>query len=395
MSLRCEMTLEDQVVAGLYRAAAGEQPWVKPLTDLMRLFGAWGTQLLGIRVADGGVAFSHDTGGPTPQGVLEYLRHYHRIDPRANLVMPLQQGHWISCHEHFDEAFVARDAFYRDYLIPCGGRYVTGAKIYQDEDLTVLIGIHRGRGSQPLDAQELMLCKRLGQHIETALGLWRRQRLQTQHALVGRAVLSQLAMPVMLIDEQLQLHFVNHAASLLLEAGGVLAERSGLLCIRPAEQQAELLLALKQLGAGGSPTHPMQHQRLVRAGAAQQQGLLLVLSPLHPAETKGAFGERSLMMVLVHDPATRWQHDPFVVAALYGLTPAESAVAVAVAAGAEVREIALRHGVAVATVRSQLHSVFAKMGLSRQAEIVLALAHLPALGVQRIGGIERMATQRQ
>jgi DNA-binding CsgD family transcriptional regulator len=394
MSLRSEMTLEDQVVAGLYRAAAGEQSWVNPLTDLMHLFGAWGAQLLGVRVADGGVAFSHDSGGPTPQGVLEYLRHYHRIDPRANLVMSMPQGQWISCHDNFDDTFVARNAFYRDYLIPCGGRYVSGAKIYQDEDLIVLIGIHRGRGSLPLNAGELGLCRRLGQHIETSLGMWRRLRSQTQHALVGRAVLSQLAVPVMLVDEQLQIHYRNDAASSLLSTGAAIAERSGLLFIRPAEQQAELLLALKGLRAGQSPNQAVDRRRLVRAGAPQEPGVLLVLSPLHPAETLGAFGERSLMMVLVHDPATRLRHDPLVVATLYGLTPAEAAVAVAIAAGDEVREIAQRHGVAVATVRAQLHAVFAKMGLSRQAEVAIALAHLPALGMQHKGSIERMVPVR-
>lgn len=385
-----EMPVEDQVVAGLYRAAAGERPWNEPLAEMRQLFGAWGAQLLGIRVADGGIAFSHDTGGPTPQGVLEYLRYYHRIDPRAKLVMPLPQGQWISCHEHFDEAFVARDPFYRDYLIPSGGRYVSGAKIYQDDELMVLIGIHRGRGSLPLNAEEVELGRRLGRHIEVALGLWRRQRQCAQQALVGRAVLSQLAVPVMLVDEQLRLHYRNDAACRLLEADHGLAERSGLLSMRRAEPQAELLLALKQMAVDRPQTQSVPHRRLVRTGTAQEQGLLLVLSPLHPAETMGAFGERSLTMVLVHDPAARQRNDPFVAAALYGLTPAESAIAVAVAEGAEVHEIARLHGVAVATVRSQLHSVFAKMGVSRQAEVVLALAPLPTLGVQRAGGVVPM-----
>lgn len=111
-------------------------------------------------------------------------------------------------------------------------------------------------------------------------------------------------------------------------------------------------------------------------------------APLHQERCSGVFA-------MVYDLATQWRHDPFVAAALHSLAPAESALVVAVAAGAALREIAQRNGVAVATARSQLHAVFAQMDLSRQAEVVLALAQLPALGVQGRGGVERMAPLRQ
>jgi hypothetical protein len=42
--------------------------------------------------------------------------------------MELGEGEWANCHEHFDEAFVARSAFYQDFLIPHGGRYVSGTQ---------------------------------------------------------------------------------------------------------------------------------------------------------------------------------------------------------------------------------------------------------------------------
>lgn len=386
MHPRIDMGLEDRVVSGLYRAAAGDLAWGEPMADMVRLFDAWGVHLHGVRLADGAVGFSYEVGpGFTPQGALEYIRHYHRIDPRAALVQHLQTGEWISCHEQFDDAFVQRDPFYRDFLMAYGGRYVSAAKVYQDDEVLAFLGIHRGCTARPLDAAELARGQRLGEHVQCALGLWRRQRQALQASLFGNALLARLGHAVLLVDEQLQLHYKNTAAEEALQRDERLKVVGRSLVCTGAGGADALLLALRRLRLGGEDAWlepgPAQTRTVARTGGCDgRPPLLLLLSALRPAETMGAFGSRSLAMVLVHDPAAKQRHDPFVVASMYDLTPAESAVAVAVAEGIEVREIARRHGVAVATVRSQLHAVFSKMGVSRQSEIVGALAAMPAFG---------------
>lgn len=63
-----------------------------------------------------------------------------------------------------------------------------------------------------------------------------------------------------------------------------------------------------------------------------------------------------------------------VIQVLFDLTPAEARVARAVAQGNTVEVIALSNGVSRETVRTQLASVLAKTGMSRQAELVALLA---------------------
>lgn len=63
-----------------------------------------------------------------------------------------------------------------------------------------------------------------------------------------------------------------------------------------------------------------------------------------------------------------------VIQVLFDLTPAEARVARAVAQGKTVEVIALSNGVSRETVRTQLASVLAKTGMSRQAELVALLA---------------------
>lgn len=373
----------DSLIADLYRAAAAEVPWGVPLSRLRVLFEAWGVHLHGVEVATGRVAFSYEVGGFPPDGVLAYIREYHRLDPRAALVARLGLGEWVSCHQHFDDDFVAGDRFYQDFLIPYGGRYVSGAKVHEDSQVVAILGIHRGRGTRPLDDDELGLCRRLGRHVCTALALWRRQVSVLAQCQLGNTVLDQLPHPVLLIDEQLQLHHANLAAHRLLQGHEHLRLREGALAIASPDGQHELLLALRRLRIGGAASYrddgPAQTTRtVVRLGNPHgSQALALVISRLNPELTMGAFGPRDLAMILVHELHQRAPIDRFLAAAIYGLTPAEAAVAVEVAQGCMPADIATDHCVALSTVRAQLSSVFSKMGISRQAELVAALATLP------------------
>lgn len=61
---------------------------------------------------------------------------------------------------------------------------------------------------------------------------------------------------------------------------------------------------------------------------------------------------------------------------LFDLTPSEARVAVGIVTGKEISEIAIQHGVAVGTVRNQLKSVFQKVGVSRQSELVRVILRI-------------------
>ena len=63
----------------------------------------------------------------------------------------------------------------------------------------------------------------------------------------------------------------------------------------------------------------------------------------------------------------------------FGLTAAEAKVAVQIGRGDMLADIAGEHGVSVATVRSQLASVFAKTQTRRQTELAMLLARIAIL----------------
>ena len=69
---------------------------------------------------------------------------------------------------------------------------------------------------------------------------------------------------------------------------------------------------------------------------------------------------------------------------LFGLTPAEGVLAAHIGAGANLADVATIRGVTLDTVRAQLKSVFGKVGVTRQADLVRTL-----LGLQMAAGCAR------
>ena len=111
--------------------------------------------------------------------------------------------------------------------------------------------------------------------------------------------------------------------------------------------------------------------------ARRSAGLPLIVHvhPITPARADlGA--ERLAALVLVRDPDARQLH-PEMVSDVLGLTAAESRVAVRLAKGIRVRDIARELGRSENTVRWTLKRVLSKTNSARQADLVRLLIQLP------------------
>jgi DNA-binding CsgD family transcriptional regulator len=66
-------------------------------------------------------------------------------------------------------------------------------------------------------------------------------------------------------------------------------------------------------------------------------------------------------------------------AELYGLSPAESRLAVAVAFGKRLNELAREFGLQITTLRTQLSSVLKKCEVERQSDLVRLISNIPVV----------------
>ena len=177
------------------------------------------------------------------------------------------------------------------------------------------------------------------------------------------------------LDRRGRIVTANDRARDVLRTGSGLFDEGGFLYARTPEDNAELqrLLtrALPPFGAqaaGGS---------ILVGRSCGLLPLVLHVNPVALQETDLRVWPVAVL-VLVIDPASHPRIDPDVAAATLGLSGKESRVAVLLAEGMSVREVAAATGRTVNTTRTHVKRTFAKLGLSRQAELVRLVLSLAA-----------------
>ena len=100
---------------------------------------------------------------------------------------------------------------------------------------------------------------------------------------------------------------------------------------------------------------------------------------LHRVPLVGAEGYTDCVVLIMADLAAAPQPSPAPLRRIFGLTAAEAKLAIQILQGETPADIARNHHVSVATVRSQLASVFAKTQTRRQSELVMLLTRIAIL----------------
>jgi DNA-binding CsgD family transcriptional regulator len=173
---------------------------------------------------------------------------------------------------------------------------------------------------------------------------------------LAERALDMLEHALVIVDEAGTVHYRNRLASALLKGAGSPLTMS-------SELQAAIALACRERRPSAL---------LLSQGARAPLRVLVA-----PIDSAGAAREAAVWILASHSPRLP---DPRLLAVLFGLSHAEARLALRLLAGQTPQECAREAGVGVATVRSQLHSMFAKTGARRQAELVALLARVPVVG---------------
>ena len=110
------------------------------------------------------------------------------------------------------------------------------------------------------------------------------------------------------------------------------------------------------------------HRAVVLRRSAQPTSLAVTVTPFQDPDD-----EQVRAMLVIHDPDRKVEEMIAEVRSMFRLSPAEADIAVQLAMGADLDEIAQKRGVSLNTLRAQLASAMGKAGVRRQAELVGAV----------------------
>ena len=114
----------------------------------------------------------------------------------------------------------------------------------------------------------------------------------------------------------------------------------------------------------------------VRLSRPRRGDLVATVSPI-PRHGAGPEWPGASVLILIVDPTRGRAPDEAVLRKIYGLSPAEAALAGRLAMGETLREAAIARGIAFTTARSYLEQIFHRTGTRRQVELTRLLLTLP------------------
>jgi len=202
-------------------------------------------------------------------------------------------------------------------------------------------------------------------------------------AALGLASLDTLDFGVMVLQADMRVRYANSWAEALVQADTNLALDNGVLRARPESLQTVLLDLLDAAAHGGrhGTTAAGSWMHITSGG----QPVPIIVMPLVSRQPVEGPWQLPMAMMLLGNSESRSVLDAGVLTSLFGLSRKESIIAIRLAAGETLNEIAEREFLSPHTVRVHIRDTLRKTGTHRQSELVRLLHLLPGVDLGRAG----------
>lgn len=362
-----ERDLFDRIVASLHEASLDDAHWAEASGLIDEAFGTKGSGLVfgagrpGEKVQ---IFFARFFCRGRRQVELEreYYTVYYPVDERVPRIRRLPDSEPVPVRDLYTDEERKTSATYNEMLPRAHVQHGLNVRLDGPNGSRIVWRISDPVASDGWSSRQIESIRRLLPHIRQCVAV---QRSLAGAGALGRSLDSLLAATgcgIVQLDWRGRILEANDHARELLGRGDALWDEGGFLFARSPDDDADLqgLLAraLPRFGARGAAG-----STTVRRSAGLPP-LRLHVSPVGGREP--GFGAWPVAALVVVDPGI----DPRVVAANLGLTPAEGRVAVLLAEGKTVRDVASETGRGVSTIRTHVRHILTKHGINRQVDLV-------------------------
>ena len=295
-----------------------------------------------------------------------YNEHYQSVNLHIIRARPLfTPGRVVSSHTLCTDDEVLRSEYYQDFLRPQDWFYPFGGRISSTKSSLAVVNFLHSRRQGPCTPEQQGLLEALLPHFARAIRL---------HQTVGTALAAMDLLPtgILITSGSGKVLFHNAAAHRLIGLGdGLTLSATGLVCAdRRANSELRRLLAQVAQTSKGQGTSAGGVVAVNRISSKRPYSI--VVSPIRWFPEK--FGsDQARVILFVSDPESGNQGIEAMARNLYGLTTAEARLARILTEGRSLDDACDELHIRRTTARTQLRSVFDKLGVNRQAELVALL----------------------
>ena len=264
--------------------------------------------------------------------------------------------------------------FYANWMKPNGIYYVGGAQFVDTNTHKAVIMIMRSKEAGPWSDGEIRVIDEIVPHLNRALKIhseFTHLRLKQDALLKG---LDRLVIGLILYDSSAQPVYINPTAKSIIKSHPALRLQEGdLLLVNSADDKnlRKTIIDTAEI----DPDDSWKQSVAIGITHPDVEVLLpILITPMHThLITSDLDYEGAKVAVFLSDPNLQQPISIDSLISVYSLTPSEAQVAISLANGHSIDQIASNSNHSAHTIRSQLKSIFRKTAVSRQSELIKLL----------------------
>ena len=350
------------VAAAISAASIDPTKWVKAMDVVAEQTGSVGAVLIPVTGLIPNDVFSKSIGGLREAYISE---GWHEKDLRfRGLSVLVDKGVFDERH-YTNEEEIGKHPYFQDLLGRFGLRWSAMLKMEAGDELWT-VAVQRSIAQGAFNEEELGRLQRLSSHLATAGAA--AKALGFARVDAALAAFEASGTPVMLLDREARVFRLNAAAERLLGADLQLVKRR----LRPRDRNAARSLdaALRALLMNLHDEIPLGAPVVI---AREGRAPLLAYPSRIPSLTIDALAPCQAI-VTFRDPEDRLMPSVATLRECFALTDAEARLAVHIASGLTLDDVARKSAISKITARNQLAAAMKKMGVRRQAELVATVS---------------------
>lgn len=288
----------------------------------------------------------------------------------APVLKVLAEADFITPEEH------SRHPHYRSFARPFDIPYICLATLDRKAGGLTGLAVTRTEKEGHISPEQRRIFELFAPHVRAAV----RSHIALEgygDALLAGA-LEAVAIPAFVCDETGRVRAQTPSAeAVLAKTRGLQLRQGRLSAMNSAGAQAlsdAISLAASALGRGR--LGPRNRTVIVRSSEGDTQPLVLDVIALPDHQFEFTFAPRVLVLVRGESADAGGQRRAAILRSVYGMTAAETEIALQLFAGGSPEAIAEQRAVTVETVRTQIKSLLAKAGARRQVELVARLSQM-------------------
>jgi DNA-binding NarL/FixJ family response regulator len=313
--------------------------------------------------------------GDDPRYTALYLEKYSYLNPLYPAMSFMPAGEVFSQDDIISQAEMRATRFYKEWLKPQRYLDVVFCNVEKTATSSAPLTVVRHERDGPVDEATRRRVGLIVPHVRRSVLIGKVIELHQVEAAALAESLDRLAAAMFLVDASGRIVHANVAGHTLLADGAVLRAAGGRMLANDPQANQTLQDSFAAAAAGDA-TIGTKAIAVALKSAGGEQFLAHVLPLTSGGRRVAGDHYRVAAAVFVHKPALDMPSPLTGLVELYGLSPREISVLLAIVEAGGVPAVAVMLGLTQATVKTYLKSIFQKTGAKRQADLVKLVAGL-------------------